>query len=178
MVDSGVYEYESPAGFWVETMARLAYTCARVPMADPPGTGDLLDRLACTVRYVRVGVAAGDAEIVIGTPPGAACDICQYAHLLEDQSPEMLSIACARACAKYVAWVSNEDFARVERLLRPVTLAIAMPETSFRREMVEMSVPELARAYVVRPEHVLERMRMIRGAHDSTERPAFTSAAT
>jgi hypothetical protein len=183
--ESGTYEaesqYETTASQRVEAFARLAYTIRnRVKdMADPINNYDLLRRLVkpAPIERVDLGVPGGGAKLTFSDASGDGdVAVCTSVLLPGGQTDAMLSMSCARACAHYVEWVAGERFPA--GLLQAVTLAIAMPEPAFREEMGYLSVAELAEAYMVLPEHVLQRMRMLRGAHDSSERPAFTSAAT
>lgn len=169
--DSGVFE--SSSSLWIETHARLAYTMADLAAEDCADVGQLLENLVggCRIRFVDMGVARGDAQLSFREGDSFGDAICIDVRFLSGQSRASMTIAGARACGRFVNWqFGGREWP--ERVLAAVALAIAMPERAFARDLMVMSVLELAEFYAVTPEHVLLRQKMIRGAHDSTERAA------
>jgi hypothetical protein len=177
---SGTVAYDSPSSERIESYARLAYSIAKESMRRPRGMGRLLEALiACEasasdsyrILLVDEGVERGQAQLEFsdGHEPHS---VCRMVRMLEGQSNAELSMACARACALFVAWVRGEEWGH--RLLDTVALAIAMPEPGFRAQMQYLNVEQLSEAYVVDPADVLERLGMFRTSSGSGERAAIT----
>jgi hypothetical protein len=124
------------------------------------------------VDIVDAGVARGRAELAFHR----LRDVAPYpitARILSGQSDEQLTLSAACACARYMEWVAGESWD--DGFVQAVAMAIAMPLPAIREDLAAgLSLTEIAEAYVVDPLMVGQRARMLRGGHDSGERPAFT----
>lgn len=138
-----------------------------------PTVGVLLLRLYgsdLNVRRVH-GVAPGLYVVKFGRVfPGGDCDAPIAVSLARHQRPQELTLACARACARYGMWAFAEVWTFPE--LEAVAMALAIPRS---RMSESIPVSELARLCCVDPEIVLQRQRLLTGhaTHDSGERPAI-----
>lgn len=176
LAESGIFEHDSLGSHSIERFAALAYTIAQLSPFEEVDMGQLLESLLGSrsrMRRVALGVARGDAQLSFRPGDEHREGICTDCRVLFGQSPEMSTMAGAVGCARFVAWTVGQPWP--ETIVQAVALAIAMPEHRFARDVLTREVLELAARYTVLPEHVLVRMRMIAGAHDSTERAAIPS---
>jgi len=188
---SGVMAHGSLRIQSIESITRIAYGLARASQTEPPGMGPLLlalirarptsaarrryDFPAARIDYVDVGIPAGQAQVEFTAPypyDPECMAVCRVVRIARRQSDEMLTMAYARACALFMAWLHSEEWA--DALIDAVAVALVMPEPALRSDMRELSVHELADAYVVEPSVVLQRMKMLHRTHDSGERPAVS----
>lgn len=144
--------------------------------ADPWETDplDLLLRMVgpWAVDLTDHGVAPATAVMLFLEADGHTVPL--PARIARNQRQEQATIAYARACATYVAWASGERWD--DAFLFAVALAIALPKEALDGIASTWSPEEIAYNFVVDEFLVHRRLRMLRGGHDSGERPAISTA--
>lgn len=178
--ESGIVRCNAWPSERIEAFARLAYTLGGMSTRRPKGTGALLEQMvepSTRICLVEVGMRRREAIVSFrdDDDDSRTKSSIDTVRIGVRQSPEDLSIACAMACARIVEWVRFERWP--PPLLRSVTLAIAMPIPIFLLEMGQMTANDLASAYVVPSDCVLERAHMLRKGRDTGTHEAITAFA-
>ncbi len=175
----------------IESISRVAYSTAqalheadagtreKAPwLPNPPGVGRVLRALARNppVHAVDLGIRPGYAHVEFTTPHPLDKDYvagCLWIRVAKHQTKTQTTMSYGRAAAIFMAWLYSQKWA--PELTDAVAMAIVMPEPAVQTDLRDgFSAADLARAYVVDPAIALQRLRMLRGTHDSCERPAFS----
>ncbi len=177
--ESGLVACNALPSQQIEAIARFAYSLGGMSPKRPDGTGALLEQLVGSIELITlVDIGMRDRDAVVrflddGERPHVKVRIASV-RIGARQSPEDTSISCARACALILEWVRAEHWGG--SLTAAVTIAIAMPTPAFLAEMGQLCVEQLASAYVVPIDCVIERVQMLRRGSESGPRHAVTRA--
>lgn len=158
-------------GTRVEHDARLAYSFGHLDPCGPHGAGKLLRRMVglFSVDLIDCGLGPGEVRVEFSRPSDDDRVRPTSAKLARCQRDEDMTMACARGCAHVVEWTFGQAWGR--RRIDAVALAIVLPAAALGPGHASPS--ELAYDYVVDEALVHQRLRMLRGGHDSGERPAL-----
>lgn len=172
MVASGVAAFGAHLSARVEERARKAYHLSGLDPADPPGTGVIARHLyGLTSLNLMDAVPAGQPFVEFAVLPGATEERPVRVNLRRGQRPELMTWACAIACARFVAWAHMERW--TADFVRAVSLAIIMPSAAIL-PMLDLCGPDdIACEFLVDADLARERIHTVRGTHDSGERHAF-----
>lgn len=168
--ESGSWKCRNNAGFdadrWAEKIRHLG-----AGERDPDGVtvGILVQCLFGSDLNVRRvdGVAPGKFMIAFGKifPD---CEGPIAVSLALHQRAEELTLACARACARFGGYAFNEVWGEPE--LEAIAMALAVP----RAALMQSQVPqELSRMCCVDRDIVLQRLRLLGAIRESGQRPAI-----